>query len=158
MTQTSRSRASLTGSSKKLDQPEDAYEVIPSSSDEESSGDPPSQASLQAGSTQFNPSADGQMFKALSILEEKGKKYLIDWAGTDPETGKHWEPTWEPKGHASNKLIAVSIDPSQRHPSLFPSDVWTYLPVVEESPGKNTGGATSQRRRGFPICVSDPSC
>jgi len=35
-----------------------------------------------------------QLWEALEILDKKGNKYLVAWAGTDPDTGRPYEPTW----------------------------------------------------------------
>ena len=33
-------------------------------------------------------------WEAVEILDQKGDQFLVSWAGTNPETGKQWEPTW----------------------------------------------------------------
>ena len=40
-----------------------------------------------------------------AILEEKGRKYKIQWKGTDPETGRPYKPTWEPKENANEEAV-----------------------------------------------------
>ncbi|KZV78108.1 hypothetical protein EXIGLDRAFT_634587 [Exidia glandulosa HHB12029] len=37
---------------------------------------------------------EGKLWDAIEILDERGREYLINWDGTDPATGKQWEPTW----------------------------------------------------------------
>jgi len=49
-------------------------------------------------SSQVSSSEDG-LWDVEEILDEKkdkrGKvKYLLKWAGTDPATGKQWDPSW----------------------------------------------------------------
>ncbi|EFP75397.2 uncharacterized protein PGTG_01990 [Puccinia graminis f. sp. tritici CRL 75-36-700-3] len=48
----------------------------------------------------------GKLWEAIEILEEKGGKYYIKWAGIDPATQEPWEPTWEPKSMANAALVA----------------------------------------------------
>ena len=47
-------------------------------------------------------------WEALRILAQEGQrfelKYLIEWAGIDPATGKPWEPTWEKASNAGESL------------------------------------------------------
>ena len=49
-----------------------------------------------------------QEWEALRIIAQEGQgfdfKYLIEWAGIDPATGKQWEPTWEKASNASESL------------------------------------------------------
>lgn len=33
-------------------------------------------------------------WEAIEILDQKGPLYLVAWAGTDPDTGKQYDPTW----------------------------------------------------------------
>ncbi|KAA1088931.1 hypothetical protein PGT21_000300 [Puccinia graminis f. sp. tritici] len=47
-----------------------------------------------------------QEWAANQILQEKGGKYLIEWSGLDPTTGRPWEPSWEPKKMANRALVA----------------------------------------------------
>ena len=44
-------------------------------------------------------------YKIKSILDEKGKQYLIDWED-DELTGERYQPSWEPKGNANKEAIA----------------------------------------------------
>ncbi|EFP75409.1 uncharacterized protein PGTG_02002 [Puccinia graminis f. sp. tritici CRL 75-36-700-3] len=53
---------------------------------------------------------------AIQILEERGGKYLIEWAGIDPSTQKPWAPTWEPKKLA-NKALAREWQHKKRRQS-----------------------------------------
>ena len=55
-------------------------------------------------------SGDSQnLWEAESILDERGAagtgSYLVKWKGTDPETGKSYEPTWETKSGCTSALI-----------------------------------------------------
>jgi len=43
--------------------------------------------------TGSNSNHCGQLWQARAILDEK-VIYLIDWEGTDPETGRNYEPSW----------------------------------------------------------------
>lgn len=45
-----------------------------------------------------------QEYQVRNILEERGRKYLIDWED-DPITGQQYEPTWEPKENANEKAV-----------------------------------------------------
>lgn len=49
-------------------------------------------------------------WEAVRILAQTGQgfgtKYLIEWAGIDPQTGKRWEPTWEKAVNAGEGLRA----------------------------------------------------
>ncbi|TCD68433.1 mitochondrial 2-enoyl thioester reductase [Steccherinum ochraceum] len=47
---------------------------------------------------------DEDVWDAVAILKETKTKYLIKWAGTDPKTGKEWEPSWEVKRNATKAL------------------------------------------------------
>ncbi|KAJ8113503.1 hypothetical protein OPT61_g4378 [Boeremia exigua] len=52
-----------------------------------------------------------QNWEALRILAQTGQgfglRYLIEWAGTDLETGKQWEPSWVKANNASEGLRAA---------------------------------------------------
>ncbi|KAF1941056.1 hypothetical protein EJ02DRAFT_455497 [Clathrospora elynae] len=49
-------------------------------------------------------------WEAERILKERtyrGKlEYLVQWKGTDPDTGRDWEPNWEPETNANGLLVA----------------------------------------------------
>lgn len=47
-----------------------------------------------SGSTALDESSEEGWFEAIEILAQKGNKYQVSWLGTDPATGKQWEPTW----------------------------------------------------------------
>ncbi|KAI9722949.1 MAG: hypothetical protein M1812_001398 [Candelaria pacifica] len=61
------------------------------------------------------PSTSGQQNDSLSadefswalrdIIDENRTYYKIDWEGIDPETGRRYEPSWEPKGNANRDAI-----------------------------------------------------
>jgi hypothetical protein len=81
-----------------------------------SSRRPPSpEPDEEINATQFEPGGDSdrELWAATTILDERKRKkgvrtvgeYLVDWEGTDPETGKRWEPSWEPKKDCTNVLI-----------------------------------------------------
>ncbi|KAA1083185.1 hypothetical protein PGT21_027186 [Puccinia graminis f. sp. tritici] len=53
-----------------------------------------------------NRKSQQQEWAANQILREKGGKYLIEWSGLDPATGRPWEPSWEPKKMANRALVA----------------------------------------------------
>lgn len=64
--------------------------------------------------TQFEGgSDDSQLWEAKNILDERTRtvrgrsvgEYLVDWMGTDTETGKPWDPTWQKKTDCTNDLI-----------------------------------------------------
>jgi len=56
----------------------------------------------QAGEAE--PGEDGY-WPALEILGEKRHEYLVNWDGTDPETGLPWTPTWTRKTEVTDDLI-----------------------------------------------------
>lgn len=64
-----------------------------------------------APETQFRPTSDAgeTLWIVEAIVDERGPRqegdYLIKWAGTNPETGKAWEPSWEPKGNCMDACI-----------------------------------------------------
>jgi len=33
-------------------------------------------------------------WEADEILDQKGKRFLVSWVGTNPETGRGYSPTW----------------------------------------------------------------
>jgi hypothetical protein len=73
--------------------------------------------------TQFIPDDGAQMWEAICILDEIGPrggagKYLIKWAGTDPATGEAWDPSWEPKGGASQDLIQEWKEKKEEDPTI----------------------------------------
>ena len=57
--------------------------------------------------TQFVPAEndDEQLWDVIEILEEKGKRYKVKWAGNDPSTGKPWKASWVGKHDCTNDLI-----------------------------------------------------
>ncbi|MCJ1286065.1 hypothetical protein MMC26_005407 [Xylographa opegraphella] len=50
--------------------------------------------------------SQGKLYKVRDIINEKGRKYLIDWED-DPETGEKYQPTWEPKSYANAEAVAA---------------------------------------------------
>lgn len=81
-----------------------------------SSRRPPSpEPEEEINATQFEPGGDSdrELWAAVTILDERQRKrgartigeYLVDWEGTDPETGRRWEPSWEPKRDCTDVLI-----------------------------------------------------
>lgn len=55
------------------------------------------------------PSEDNTFYAAKAILKETEVRYLIAWKGVNPETGRAWEPTWEPKRFANDELLAAWV-------------------------------------------------
>ena len=49
---------------------------------------------FSTSSARKNSSPQDHWFEAIEILDKDGDKFLVSWAGTDPITGKKWEPTW----------------------------------------------------------------
>ncbi|KAF8132722.1 hypothetical protein K438DRAFT_1641956 [Mycena galopus ATCC 62051] len=45
--------------------------------------------------------------QSVQIIGEWGLRYQIQWAGTDPNTGKPWEPSWTSKSSMAKDLVAV---------------------------------------------------
>ncbi|KAI0778388.1 hypothetical protein BD413DRAFT_508860 [Trametes elegans] len=58
--------------------------------------------------TQFIPgdNDEEELWEATEILEERGSRYKVRWAGVDPETDKPWAPSWVPKHDCTDDLIA----------------------------------------------------
>lgn len=59
--------------------------------------------------TQFSqhtsdPEGDN-MWEVVRILQETKNKYLVEWAGLNPETNTPWKPTWVFKEDCSDELI-----------------------------------------------------
>ncbi|KAF8594538.1 hypothetical protein BDV93DRAFT_515694 [Ceratobasidium sp. AG-I] len=55
--------------------------------------------------TQFEPHSDNEdtFYNVEKILDEAGRRYLVQWEGRDPATGKKWPPDW-------SKPVMVSFD------------------------------------------------
>ncbi|KAJ7793191.1 hypothetical protein B0H14DRAFT_2393734 [Mycena olivaceomarginata] len=45
--------------------------------------------------------------QSIQIIGERGPRYQIQRAGTDPKTGKPWEPSWTSKSSMAKDLVAV---------------------------------------------------
>ncbi|OSD03281.1 hypothetical protein PYCCODRAFT_1467141 [Trametes coccinea BRFM310] len=67
----------------------------------------PSESESTDYQTQFIPKEndDEELWDVIEILEEKGRKYKVRWAGIDPKTKKPWDPTWVYKYDCTDKLI-----------------------------------------------------
>ena len=59
--------------------------------------------------TQFIPgdNDEEELWDVIEILEEKGQRYKVKWAGNNPTTGKPWAPSWVGKTDCTNDLIAA---------------------------------------------------
>ena len=71
----------------------------------------PNKRSRYTDSSAGEPSNESDtLWAAECILDElviRGvRKYYIQWKGIDPDTGKAWEPTWEPEENANDLLVA----------------------------------------------------
>jgi hypothetical protein len=57
--------------------------------------------------TQFEPGSDDNetLWSVLEIVKEDKRRYLVKWEGTDPDTGKPWDPSWVPKTDCTDDLI-----------------------------------------------------
>ncbi len=68
----------------------------------------PSQFEVSEPETQFVPKSDDEetLWTVLEILQEKGKRYKVKWAGIDPETKKSWAPSWVHKHDCTPDLVA----------------------------------------------------
>ncbi|KAG9193483.1 hypothetical protein G6011_03518 [Alternaria panax] len=76
-----------------------------------STGTKPNKRSRYIDSSASEPSnGSDTLWAAECILDEKaihgGRRYYIQWKGIDPDTGKAWEPTWEPEENANDVLVA----------------------------------------------------
>ncbi|KAI9069409.1 hypothetical protein FKP32DRAFT_1617237 [Trametes sanguinea] len=67
----------------------------------------PSESESSEFQTQFIPKENDEeeLWDVIEILEEKGRKYKVRWAGVDPKTKKPWDPTWVYKHDCTDKLI-----------------------------------------------------
>ncbi|CDO72980.1 hypothetical protein BN946_scf185007.g34 [Trametes cinnabarina] len=67
----------------------------------------PSETELSEYQTQFVPQENDEedLWDVLEILEERGRKYKVRWAGIDPSTKKPWAPSWVPKHDCTDDLI-----------------------------------------------------
>jgi hypothetical protein len=122
----------------------------------------PSKRPKYADSSDVEIPAPDDLWEAEGILEEKqkGRKvlFLVHWKGRDPQTGKEYDPTWEPEENCTKELVAswrreqiqqasasasrsaesnrderVSLQPRESRPPL----------VVESSPEPSTAHTTS---------------
>ena len=61
---------------------------------------------LSGYETQFIPQSDDdeKLWSVEEILQEKGNRYLLKWAGVD-DNGKPWPNSWVPKHDVTNDLI-----------------------------------------------------
>jgi hypothetical protein len=62
-----------------------------------------------ADSSDAEVPAPEDLWEAEGILDERhirGKlQYLVQWKGRDPQTGKEYEPTWEPRENCTEALV-----------------------------------------------------
>jgi hypothetical protein len=58
--------------------------------------------------TQFMSQTDDEdtLYNVEKILDEKGRKFKVQWEGIDPATGKKWRPDWVWKTDCTDDLIA----------------------------------------------------
>ena len=55
---------------------------------------------------QGNGLASEKFWAARRILEDNGSRYLVEWEGIDPATGRSYKPTWEPHDFVTSALEA----------------------------------------------------
>jgi hypothetical protein len=57
--------------------------------------------------TQFIPQEDDAeiLWEVIEITAEKGKKYRVRWAGSDPKTRKPWPQSWVPMHDCTDDLV-----------------------------------------------------
>nr|VWO94273.1 N/A [Ganoderma boninense] len=134
---------------------------------------------LDSSQTQFNPDRDGELYEVVEILAERGKKYLVKWAGIDESTGKPWKDTWvfktdttddltrewKLKKHATNKrtksdgrFLNLLKDSETRCASATPSS--TRLPLnassSRASPAAQPDNSPTTRKRRRDLRASHP--
>ncbi|KAF8621268.1 hypothetical protein AX15_007928 [Amanita polypyramis BW_CC] len=65
---------------------------------------PQSQESIEA---RFEPRDDDNenLWEVIAIIGEKNGSYRVEWAGSDPKTGKPWSPSWVRKGDVTDDLV-----------------------------------------------------
>ncbi|KAH0825748.1 hypothetical protein J3R83DRAFT_9006, partial [Lanmaoa asiatica] len=60
-----------------------------------------------ARETPFVPHVDdNDPLWEVEIIAENARKYHVVWAGTDPDTGKPWEPSWVDKSDCTDQAVA----------------------------------------------------
>jgi hypothetical protein len=96
------------------------------------------------GTTNPSKQEDEEYFAAKNILDERARTYLIEWEGTDPETGESYEPTWEPKSNATPALITE-----------WKARKAANRAAVKETPKKSATSRTSRKSR--VVQSSEPS-
>ncbi|KAF9466005.1 hypothetical protein BDZ94DRAFT_1252777 [Collybia nuda] len=57
--------------------------------------------------TQFIPQENDEeeLWEVIEITAEKGRRYKVKWAGTDPKTHKPWPQSWVAKHDCTNDLV-----------------------------------------------------
>ena len=72
-----------------------------------SSSRAPSPEDIPKYNTQFEPGSDDDetLWSVLQIVKESRDRYLVKWAGVDPDTGKPWDMSWVPKHDCTDDLI-----------------------------------------------------
>ncbi|PCH33937.1 hypothetical protein WOLCODRAFT_160469 [Wolfiporia cocos MD-104 SS10] len=48
---------------------------------------------------------DDALWEVIEVLEERGNRYKVKWAGNDPATGNPWAPSWVNKADCTDELI-----------------------------------------------------
>ena len=65
---------------------------------------------IASSDSEHTTNSSPQYWAAECILDERTRKgnrqYLIQWKGTNLDTGQAWEPTWEPEQNANELLVA----------------------------------------------------
>ncbi|KAF5371449.1 hypothetical protein D9757_009975 [Collybiopsis confluens] len=57
--------------------------------------------------SQFVPRPDDSdnLWEVVAIVDETAKQFKVQWAGTDPATGKPWPDSWAAKGDVTNDAV-----------------------------------------------------
>lgn len=102
-------------------------------------------------------SESGALWAADCILDEhvvRGvRKYYIQWKGINPDTGKAWEPSWEPAENANDLLVAYWEQEKARDLA----DVHAYLEGSSRAqPKKRQETQASRRIRNSRVVDSSP--
>jgi len=56
----------------------------------------------------FIPRLDDEemLWEVKEITAESGSQYKVEWAGTDPDTRKPWQPSWVSKSDCTDLAVA----------------------------------------------------
>ncbi|KAK8003367.1 hypothetical protein PG989_003086 [Apiospora arundinis] len=96
---------------------------------------------------------DPKYWEIRGILQERKKKgqlqYLVNWSGQDPETGRAYEPTWEPAKNVTERAIKEWAVAKERAGVATASASRRRRSSVQSSGGSSRGSSPSQPGAGL---------